>query len=68
MKLNVSNNQLSVGSIKVLSISSSSLFLVGDTQVVTCSSVSDIPLDSLVSDTEQQQGEPLVPGSSINSI
>lgn len=48
MKLNVMNKELSVGAIKVLSISSSSVFLVGDTQVINCSSVNDTPPDSLI--------------------
>lgn len=62
MKLNVVNKELSVGEIKVLSISSSSVFLVGDTQVINCSSVSDTPPDSLLPSPEpttEQQALPL---------
>lgn len=61
MKLNVTNKQLSVGAIKVLSISSSSVFLVGDTQVINCSSVYDTPPDSLLPSPEtlvEQQASP----------
>lgn len=41
MKLNVVNKQLSVGAVKISVISSSSVFLVGDTEVINCSSVYD---------------------------
>lgn len=60
MKLNVMNKQLSVGEIKVLTISSSSVFLVGDTQVINCSSVYDTPPDSLLPSPEpiEQQASP----------
>ncbi|WP_422656748.1 spore gernimation protein GerPD [Paenibacillus sp. EC2-1] len=52
MKLNVVNKALSVGEIKVLSISSSSVFLVGDTQFINCSSLFDTPPDSLIPSAE----------------
>lgn len=38
MKVMVVNKELNVGAVKVISISGSSVFLVGDTQTINCSS------------------------------
>lgn len=41
MKVLVVNKELNVGAVKVISISGSSVFLVGDTQTINCSSTFD---------------------------
>ncbi|WP_195724352.1 spore gernimation protein GerPD [Paenibacillus monticola] len=41
MKMLVVNKELNVGAVKVVSISGSSVFLVGDTQNIHCSSIVD---------------------------
>lgn len=46
MKMSVTNKEISVGNIYIQSVSESSVFLVGDTKVITCSSVSDTPPES----------------------
>ncbi|KKO51345.1 hypothetical protein XI25_26670 [Paenibacillus sp. DMB20] len=61
MKMNVINKELQVGSIKVLSISGSSVFLIGDTHNMNCSSVFE-------SSGENQELEPedTVPSPAIS--
>ncbi|MCI1694870.1 hypothetical protein [Aneurinibacillus aneurinilyticus] len=46
MKMNVINKELAVKNIRINEISTSSVFLIGDTKVITCSSVSDTPSES----------------------
>lgn len=41
MKVIVINREINVNAVKVSSISGSSVFLVGDTQTITCSSAFD---------------------------
>lgn len=41
MKVTVINREINVNAVKVVSISGSSVFLVGDTQTITCSSLYD---------------------------
>ncbi|MBP1156199.1 MULTISPECIES: spore gernimation protein GerPD [unclassified Paenibacillus] len=48
MILKVENNALNVGSVKVTAVASSSILLIGDTQVITLSSVFDTPPESLI--------------------
>lgn len=48
MILKVENNALNVGSVKVTGVASSSILLIGDTQVITLSSVFDTPPESLI--------------------
>lgn len=48
MKLEVVNKEISVGSVRIIGVSSSSLFLIGDTQIVTLSSIFDTPPESLI--------------------
>ncbi|PYI55739.1 spore gernimation protein GerPD [Paenibacillus flagellatus] len=48
MNFNVENKQLSVGSIRVVGVASSSVLLIGDTQVVCLSSIFDTPPESLI--------------------
>lgn len=48
MNLNVINHNLEVTNIKILGIASSAVFLIGDTEYITCSSVFDTPPESLI--------------------
>jgi len=47
MQFNVVNHGLSVGDIKIIGITSSSVFLIGDTQFITMSSIFDTPPEAL---------------------
>ncbi|WP_408006277.1 spore gernimation protein GerPD [Pseudalkalibacillus sp. A8] len=55
MELNVINRELSVGDIRIMGLSTSSLLLVGDSDVINCQSMFDTPPESLII------GTPLVP-------
>ncbi|APH05971.1 spore gernimation protein GerPD [Bacillus weihaiensis] len=48
MNFTVVNHDLQVGAIKVVGVSSSSVFLVGDTNTISLSSVFDTPPESLI--------------------
>jgi spore germination protein PD len=48
MKMTVVNKGLQVGNIKIIGVSSSSVFLIGDTETISCSSVFDTPPESLI--------------------
>ena len=48
MKLTVENRDIQVGSIRVTGVSSSSVLMVGDAEVITCSSVFDTPPESVI--------------------
>jgi spore germination protein PD len=48
MNIHVVNRSLQVGSIRILSISSSSMLLVGDTQSIVNSSIFDTPPESVI--------------------
>ncbi|OCA84316.1 spore gernimation protein GerPD [Bacillus sp. FJAT-27225] len=48
MIFQVYNNELTVGSIKVLGVSSSSMLLVGDAQTIQLASAFDTPAESLI--------------------
>ncbi len=48
MNFTVVNHNICVGSIEVMGVSSSSIFLVGDTDSVSLSSVFDTPPESLI--------------------
>ena len=48
MEYNVVNHQLCVGNIKIVGVSSSSLFLIGDVQTIQLSSAFDTPPSSLI--------------------
>ncbi|MNI65822.1 putative spore germination protein GerPD [compost metagenome] len=54
MNLNVVNKQITVGTVRIIGVASSSVFLIGDTDTIILSSISDTPLESVT------QG-PLVP-------
>ncbi|MEC0225978.1 spore gernimation protein GerPD [Paenibacillus alba] len=46
--LNVENKQLFVGDVRIIGVSSSSIFLIGDTEVVSLSSMFDTPPESVI--------------------
>ncbi|MFH5185107.1 hypothetical protein ACHHV8_22055 [Paenibacillus sp. TAB 01] len=48
MRMTVKNKCIRVGSIKISGVGSSSLVLIGDAEVITCSSYFDTPADSLI--------------------
>ena len=48
MEFNVVNHEICVGNIKVVGVSSSSIFLVGDVQTVQLSSAFDTPPNPLL--------------------
>lgn len=48
MNFQVENKEIRVGSITVIGVASSSVLLIGDTQVITCSSAEDTPPESLI--------------------
>ncbi|MFC3883673.1 spore gernimation protein GerPD [Bacillus songklensis] len=48
MNFTVINRELLVGDIKLVAVSSSSLFFVGDTQSMTLASAFDTPAESLI--------------------
>ena len=48
MQIHVENYHLHVGDIRILGISASSVLLIGDNEVITCSSVFDTPPESLI--------------------
>ncbi|MCR8641200.1 spore gernimation protein GerPD [Paenibacillus sp. N1-5-1-14] len=54
MKMTVVNKEVCVGNIRIVGVASSSVFLIGDTKVINCTSAFDTPPESVI------QG-PLVP-------
>ncbi|MCM3595324.1 spore gernimation protein GerPD [Metabacillus idriensis] len=48
MNFSVVNKELSVGAIRVTAVASSSVFLIGDANCITLSSVFDTPPESLI--------------------
>ncbi|KPV61012.1 spore gernimation protein GerPD [Paenibacillus sp. A3] len=48
MNLQVENKQICVGNIQVEGVASSSVFLIGDVEVISLSSVFDTPPESLI--------------------
>ena len=58
MNYTVVNKGISVGDIRIIGVSSSSVFIIGDTEVITCSSLYDTPPESVIIG-------PLVPLSSL---
>lgn len=48
MNFTVINHDLQVGAIKIIGVSSSSVFLIGDANTITLSSVFDTPPESLI--------------------
>ncbi|MBA4538742.1 spore gernimation protein GerPD [Bacillus aquiflavi] len=48
MELQIINRELCVGDIHILSVSSSSLFLIGDSETIQLASTFDTPPESLI--------------------
>lgn len=48
MILHVENKQLSVGDVRIVGVASSSVFLIGDTECITLSSIFDTPPESVI--------------------
>ncbi|MFP3359773.1 spore gernimation protein GerPD [Planococcus sp. SIMBA_143] len=48
MNYTVINRGLSVGHVEITAVASSSVFLVGDTESIVCSSIFDTPPESLI--------------------
>jgi spore germination protein PD len=48
MNFTVVNRDIQVGSIRIIGVASSSVFLIGDTNTITLSSVFDTPSESLI--------------------
>ncbi|OPA77869.1 spore gernimation protein GerPD [Paenibacillus selenitireducens] len=46
--MTVINKEIKVTSIRVTSVSTSSVLMVGDTEVIKCSSISDTPPESVI--------------------
>jgi spore germination protein PD len=44
----VENKEVAVGAIRIIGVAASSVFLIGDTEVITCSSMFDTPPESLI--------------------
>lgn len=49
MNLNVENKQFTVGTVRIIGVASSSVFLIGDTDTIILSSIFDTPLESVTS-------------------
>ena len=48
MNFSVTNKEISVGQIDIIGVAAASVVLVGDTEVITCSSAFDTPPESLI--------------------
>ncbi|MCM3442444.1 spore gernimation protein GerPD [Metabacillus halosaccharovorans] len=48
MNFTVVNRNIEVGNIRVVGVASSSVFLIGDTQTISLSSIFDTPPESLI--------------------
>lgn len=48
MNFTVVNHELRVGDIRITGVASSSLFLIGDAEIITLSSIFDTPAESLI--------------------
>jgi spore germination protein PD len=48
MNFTVVNKEICVGDIRIIGVSSSSVFIVGDTEVIHCYSLFDTPPESLI--------------------
>lgn len=48
MEFNVTNHEICVGDIKILGVTSSSLFIIGDSESIQLSSAFDTPPESLI--------------------
>jgi len=48
IQMHVVNQSIVVGRVRILGVGSSSVFQVGDTETITCSSIFDTPPESLI--------------------
>jgi spore germination protein PD len=48
MKFCVENKQLFVGDVRIIGVASSSLFIIGDTETISLSSMFDTPPESVI--------------------
>jgi spore germination protein PD len=48
MNFTVVNKEIKVGGVRVIGVASSSVFLIGDTEKISCSSIFDTPPESLI--------------------
>lgn len=48
MNIQVTNKMLSVGDVRIIGVSSSSVFLIGDTEQIICSSIFDTPPEPVI--------------------
>jgi spore germination protein PD len=48
MNFKVVNKEIAVGDIRIVGVSSSSLFIIGDTQVITLASAFDTPPEAVI--------------------
>ncbi|MDQ0871789.1 spore germination protein PD [Paenibacillus sp. V4I3] len=48
LNLHVENKQLFVGDVRIIGVASSSIFLIGDTEVISLSSMFDTPPESII--------------------
>lgn len=58
MDMTVINKKIAVDELKIQDVTRSSLVLIGDADVITCSSIFNTPEDSLIRDTADQQVVP----------
>jgi spore germination protein PD len=58
MDMTVINKKIAVDELKIQDVTRSSLVLIGDADVITCSSIFNTPQDSLIRDTADQQVVP----------
>ncbi|HET7628700.1 MAG TPA: spore gernimation protein GerPD [Bacillales bacterium] len=60
MNYNVTNYGISVGNVRIIGVTSSSVFLIGDAEDIKCASAFDTPPESLIIGQEPFPA-PLVP-------
>lgn len=48
LNLYVENKELCVGDVRIVGVSSASIFLIGDTEVISLSSMFDTPPESII--------------------
>lgn len=48
MEFYVENKEIAVGAVKIIGVAASSVFLIGDTEIMTLSSIFDTPPESLI--------------------
>lgn len=48
LNLHVENKQIFVGDVRIIGVASSSIFLIGDTEVISLSSMFDTPPESVI--------------------